>query len=105
MYTGGDDIIRLVSAIQPVFYSPDYEGYCIRENEFNNEREQIYRANTLIIHCVRKNGEKASYLASLIDPAAHAAHRPMQRELCRPAGKNDARGSAEDAPDEGGDCA
>lgn len=52
----------------PVFYSPDYEGYCIRENEFNNEREQIYRANTLIIHCVRKNGEKASYLASLIDP-------------------------------------
>ena len=68
MYTGGDDIIRFVSAIQPVFYSPDYEGYCIRENEFNNEREQIYRANTLIIHCVRKNGEKASYLASLIDP-------------------------------------
>lgn len=68
MYTGGDDIIRFVSAIQPVFYSPDYEGYCIRENEFNNEREQIYRANTLIIHCVRKNGEKASYQVSLIDP-------------------------------------
>ena len=68
MYTGGDDIIRFVSAIQPVFYSPSYEGYCIQENLFNTEREQIYRANTIIAHCVGRRGGKSSYLVSLIDP-------------------------------------
>ena len=68
MYTGGDDIIHFISAIQPVFYSPDYEGYCVRENTLNAEREQVYRANALIAHCVGKKGEQTSYLVTLIDP-------------------------------------
>ena len=58
MYTGGDEIISCVSAIQPVLYLPAYEGYCIDENMFNAQREQVYRCNTIAAHCENAQGQK-----------------------------------------------
>ena len=59
MYTGGDEIIDCVSAIQPVLYLPSYTGYCIEENMFNAQREQVYRCNTITAHCEDAQGRRA----------------------------------------------
>ena len=68
MYTGGDEIISCVSAIQPVLYLPAYEGYCIDENMFNAQREQVYRCNTIAAHCEDAQGQKRVYMVMMIDP-------------------------------------
>ena len=68
MYTGGDEIISCVSAIQPVLYLPSYTGYCIEENMFNAQREQVYRCNTITAHCEDAQGRKQTYMAVMIDP-------------------------------------
>ena len=68
MYTGGDEIINCVSAIQPVLYLPSYTGYCIEENMFNAQREQVYRCNTITAHCEDAQGRKQTYMAVMIDP-------------------------------------
>ncbi|MFR5795392.1 MAG: hypothetical protein ACLUI3_07430 [Christensenellales bacterium] len=74
LYTGGE-IIGCVSAIQPVLYLPDYKGYCIDENMFNIQREQVYRCNTITAHCEDAQGQKQVLMAVMIDPAAAALHR------------------------------
>lgn len=68
LYTGGDEIISCVSAIQPVLYLPAYEGYCIDENMFNAQREQVYRCNTIAAHCEDEQGSKQVYMVLMIDP-------------------------------------
>ena len=68
LYTGGDEIIGCVSAIQPVLYLPDYKGYCIDENMFNIQREQVYRCNTITAHCEDAQGQKQVLMAVMIDP-------------------------------------
>ena len=68
MYTGGDEIISCVSAIQPVLYLPSYTGYCIGENMFNAQREQVYRCNTITAHCEDAQGQKRTYMVMMIDP-------------------------------------
>lgn len=68
LYTGGDEIIGCVSAIQPVLYLPDYKGYCIDENMFNIQREQVYRCNTITAHCEDAQGQKQALMAVMIDP-------------------------------------
>ena len=68
MYTGGDEIINCVSAIQPVLYLPSYTGYCIEENMFNAQREQVYRCNTITAHCEDAQGRRQTYMAVMIDP-------------------------------------
>ena len=68
LYTGGDEIIGCVSAIQPVLYLPGYKGYCIDENMFNIQREQVYRCNTITAHCEDAQGKKQVLMAVMIDP-------------------------------------
>lgn len=68
MYTGGDEIISCVSAIQPVLYLPTYQGYCIEENLFNEQREQVYRCNTIAARCEDAEGRKQTFMVVMIDP-------------------------------------
>lgn len=75
MYTGGDEIINCVSAIQPVLYLPSYTGYCIEENMFNAQR----RAGLSVQHDYRalrrRTGAQADVYGRHDRPAAHDFHR------------------------------
>lgn len=66
-YTGGDEIIRVVSAVQPVLYSSCYEGYCIDPGCFSSEREQLYRTNTMVVRFVDAQGQTRVHMLSLYE--------------------------------------
>lgn len=67
LYTGGNDIIRGVSAIQPVLYAKNYRCYCVQPGTFNEEREQVYRVNGITVDYQTHSGEHKYQIIMLID--------------------------------------
>lgn len=67
LYTGGDEIIRAVAAIQPLLYAPCYEAYCVEPCMFSAEREQTYRANSLIVRWEDHSGQTHLHMFLLVD--------------------------------------
>ena len=67
LYTGGDAIIRAVAAIQPLLYAPCYEAYCVEPCMFSAEREQTYRANSLIVRWEDHSGQTHLHMFLLVD--------------------------------------
>lgn len=65
--TGGDEIIRGVSAIQPLLYSCSYDVFCITPGTFSPEREQIYRSNSIVILWEDQQGILHRHLISMVD--------------------------------------
>lgn len=47
VYTGPEEIIANISAIQPMLYAPCYRAYSIRPGTYSPQREQIYRSNCI----------------------------------------------------------
>ena len=67
LYTGGDEITKGVSAIQPLLYEPCYMGYWVEPGAFSAEREQIYRANNIAVRWADERGCERMHMFSLID--------------------------------------
>ena len=67
LYTGGDDIIRAVTAVQPVLYSPNYKGYCVEPGGCSAEREQIFRGNNIGIQFIDKDGREHIHILALFE--------------------------------------
>ena len=65
--TGGDEIIRGVSAIQPLLYSCSYDVFCITPGTFSPEREQFYRSNSIVILWEDQQGSIHHHLISMVD--------------------------------------
>lgn len=68
-YTGGDEIIKSVSAIQPMLYARCYTAYCIDPGCFTREREQIYRNNWMIARWEDADGIAYEHLLVMTDHA------------------------------------
>lgn len=67
LYTGGDDIIRSVTAVQPVLYFPNYRGYCVEPGGCSVEREQIFRANNMGVQFIDKDGKEHIHILALFE--------------------------------------
>lgn len=58
VYTGQEEIIANISAIQPMLCAPCYQAYSIRPGVYSPQREQIYRNNCICVHAVQKDGSE-----------------------------------------------
>lgn len=56
VYTGEEEIIRNISAIQPVLYRPDYTAYTIEPGVFSREKQRMYRNNCVFVHARDREG-------------------------------------------------
>lgn len=67
IYTGSDEVIRNISAIQPLLYSECYQAYGIDEGEHSPERERMYRSNVVFAHICAADGTKYSRVVLMMD--------------------------------------
>jgi len=58
IYTGQEELVRAISAIQPLLYADFYTAYCIEPGMFSKLREQMYRSNTVF---VRRQDERGRW--------------------------------------------
>lgn len=56
IYTGSEEIIRNVSAIQPMLYKKYYKAYCVEPGTFSPEREWLYRTNFAFVRVQDESG-------------------------------------------------
>lgn len=57
IYTGGEEIIRNVAAIQPMLYADYYTAYCVEPGVFSKEKEELYRTNFAFVHVKDEDGK------------------------------------------------
>lgn len=55
IYTGAEEIVSNISAIQPLLYCDFYTAYCVEPGIFSRERESLYRQNYVHIRAQDKN--------------------------------------------------
>ncbi|MBR4039429.1 MAG: hypothetical protein IKJ11_04945 [Clostridia bacterium] len=67
IYTGEDEIVHNISAIQPLLYCDFYTAYCVEPGVFSKERERIYRQNCIYVHMQDENGTWYGQPLMLID--------------------------------------
>ena len=56
IYTGEEEIVRNISAIQPLLYCDCYRAYCLEPGAFSREREAMYRQNCIYMLMLDENG-------------------------------------------------
>lgn len=76
IYTGEEEIVRNISAIQPLLYSDFYDAYCVQPGVFSKEREAIYRGNSIFVHAQDAQGDWYGQQLVLVDKGVFV---PMQR--------------------------
>ena len=57
IYMGKEEIVRNISAIQPLLYFDYYTAYCVEPGVLSKEREGIYRNNCIHIQAQNAQGE------------------------------------------------
>ncbi|MBR5301211.1 MAG: hypothetical protein IKU38_00060 [Clostridia bacterium] len=83
MYTGEEEIVRNISAIQPLLYCDCYRVYCLKPGAFSPEREAMYRHSCIYALMQDEQGNWFRHTLLLVDKGVFAA---MQRVKTR---KND----------------
>lgn len=56
IYSGQEELVRAISAIQPMLYADFYTAYCVEPGMFSKPREQMYRANTIFVRWQDEKG-------------------------------------------------
>ena len=56
VYTGAEEIIANIAAIQRMLFAPCYTAYSIRPDTYSAERERIYRSNCICAHVTNRDG-------------------------------------------------
>ena len=67
IYTGEEEIVRNISAIQPLLYCDCYRAYCLEPGVFSREREALYRQNTIYALMLDENGNWYRQTLLLVD--------------------------------------
>ena len=57
LYTGEEEIVANIAAIQPMLYCDSYTAYCVEPGLLSPEREKFYRQNTIYILMQDHNGQ------------------------------------------------
>ena len=86
IYTGPEEIVRNIAAIQPLLYCDSYSAYCIEPGTFSRERERVYRGNCIYAHVQDEHGDWYDRQLLLIDKGvfvpmnrmAAAEHNPIK---------------------------
>ncbi|MBE5798974.1 MAG: hypothetical protein E7321_03370 [Clostridiales bacterium] len=56
IYTGEEEIVNNISAIQPLLYCDFYTAYCVEPGVFGREREALYRQNCIHVQTLDQDG-------------------------------------------------
>ncbi|MBQ2833542.1 MAG: hypothetical protein IJE71_02945 [Clostridia bacterium] len=67
IYTDERTMIRSISAIHPVLYFSCYEAFAVEPGVFSQEKEAMYRANSIFLHAREKSGEWYDQMLLLVD--------------------------------------
>lgn len=67
VYTGEEGIIHNLMAIQPLLYCDFYTAYCVEPGMLSEERERLYRSNTIYVHGQDEDGKWYDYVFVLVD--------------------------------------
>lgn len=67
IYTGEAEIVRSISAIQPLLYCECYSAYGVQPGTMSKERESIYRSNCIYIHAQAADGSWYDQQMILVD--------------------------------------
>jgi len=67
IYTGEKEIVRNISAIQPLLYCDCYQAYCLEPGVFSQERESMYRQNAIYALMLDENGNWYRQTLVLVD--------------------------------------
>jgi len=73
VYTGAEEIVHNISAIQPLLYSDVYTAYCLEPGVFSRERESIFRMNCVYLHTQDAQGQWYDQIIPLVDKGVFAA--------------------------------
>ena len=67
IYTGEEEIVHNISAIQPLLYCDCYRAYCLEPGIFSQEREAMYRQNVIYALLLDGNGNWYRQTLLLVD--------------------------------------
>lgn len=67
VYTGEEEIVHNISAIQPLLYCDFYSAYCVEPGVFSKEREWLYRQNYVHVQTQNAQGEWCQQTLVLVD--------------------------------------
>ncbi len=67
IYTGPEEIIGNMAAIQPMLYDACYSAYAIEPGVYSPERERLYRSNCIYAHMERADGSCYDDVLTLVD--------------------------------------
>ncbi len=73
VYTGEEEIIRNVSAIQPLLFRSDYTAYAVEPGLFSREKQRLYRNNMIYVHSVPYEGRRYDRTFVMIDKGCFVA--------------------------------
>ena len=57
VYTGEEELIRNLSAIQPLLYRSDYMAYAVEPGVFSREKQRLYRNNVIYVRAKTDDGK------------------------------------------------
>ncbi|MGN0774439.1 MAG: hypothetical protein ACI4MP_11700 [Candidatus Ventricola sp.] len=77
LYTGPEEIVRNIAAIQPLLYCDFYNAYCMEPGIFSRERECVYRSNCIYAHVQDEHGDWYDRRLMLIDKGVFVPMRRM----------------------------
>ena len=77
IYTGPEEIVRNIAAVQPLLYADCYNAYCMEPGIFSRERECIYRSNSIYAHVQDEHGDWYDRQMMLIDKGVFVPLRRM----------------------------
>lgn len=67
LYTGEEEIVHNISAIQPLLYCDCYRAYCLEPGTFSQEREAMYRQNVIYALLLDGNGNWYRQMLLMVD--------------------------------------
>ena len=78
VYTGAEEIVHNISAIQPLLYCDFYSAYCLEPGMFSRERESIYRCNCIYAHVQDEHGVWYDQQMMLVDKGVFVPLRRIE---------------------------
>lgn len=73
VYTGEEELIRNISAIQPLLYRSDYTAYAVEPGMFSREKQRLYRNNMIYVHSVPYEGHRYDRAFIMVDKGCFLA--------------------------------
>lgn len=67
VYTGEEELIRNISAIQPLLFRNDYTAYAVEPGQFSREKQRMYRNNVIYVHAKLASGKAYNRNFVLVD--------------------------------------